>query len=108
MATNVKARTQGRRLLQLVTLNTVYAHFVEQQHRAIQQGKITKRIPRAKLQAYAKEYYDSVRADIRNCESVVDVRLITDSLIKDIGPTRMGFLHAAWKGSRHATIEALQ
>lgn len=104
---NPKVRNASRRLLQLVTMGTVYEHFLEQQQRALNQEKITKPIPKSKLQAYAREYYSTIRQELRNCESTVDVRLVTDLVIRDIGPTRMGFLQADWKGSRKATLEAL-
>lgn len=106
--TNAKARIQARRLLQLVTLNTVYAHLMEQQHNAVQMGKIQRQIPKAKLQKYAQTYFTEVKENLQQAESVVDVRLITDKIIKELGPQRMGFLHADWKGTRTATLEALR
>jgi hypothetical protein len=86
----------------------VYEHFLEQQKHAIDRGIISRKVPRAKLQDYAREYYASLRHDLRQAESPADVRVITNGLIKDIGPRKMGFLKALGEVSRKSAIDALQ
>jgi hypothetical protein len=100
--TSMKIRRQSRRLLQLVTEGTIYQHYLEQQERALEQGKIQRKVPRSKLRAHASEVYGELRSDLRNCESVADYRSVTNSLLKEIGPTKMGFLNATGLSRREA------
>jgi hypothetical protein len=94
-------------LLKLVDASTICAHFEVQQTNALEAGKISRRIPHRRLQTYAEECHASLRSQIRQCVSPKDAAVLYNNLEKQIGPHRLGFLGAAWRGDRRSTLKAL-
>ena len=94
-------------LLKLVDAGTIASHFRVQQDNAYEAGKITRRIPQRKLQRFADECFESLKRELRDCVSPRDAVVLYNQLEKQIGPHRMGFLGAAWKGDRRSTLQAL-
>lgn len=104
---NLKFVIDTKSLLKLVDAPSILSHFRVQQDNALAAGRITRRIPNRRLASYSEECFQSLRREIRNCASPKDAVILYNELEKQIGPNRLGFLGAAWKGDRRKTLEFL-
>lgn len=104
---NLKFVIDTKSLLKLVDAAALLSHFTVQQDNAFANGKITRIIPKRKLEAYAEECHESLRRELRDCNSPKDAVILYNQLSKVIGPHRMNFINAVWQGNKKATMEFL-